>query len=200
MTELTGQDKIMARPLYREPFYYVPQFKLLLACNKLPSIPSDDGGTWRRIRVIDFSQKFVDKPVLPNEQKKDPELRGKLKTWNQGLIWLLINKYYPIYREKGLDSLEPARVKLSTNKYKEDSNIYMEFVNDALEIDDNESLSKELVWGIFKEWHSNSYNGTKAPPLKKLVEFFENSNYKINRGIIKGIKLKDNEVNLDIDN
>ena len=200
MKELTGQDKIMARPLYRDPFYYVPQFKLLLACNKLPSIPSDDGGTWRRIRVIDFSQKFVDKPVLPNEQKKDPELRGKLKTWNNGLIWLLINKYYPIYREKGLDSLEPARVKLSTDKYKKDSNIYMEFLNDALEIDDKESLPKELVWGIFKEWHSNSYNGIKPPPQKRLVEFFENSNYKINRGIINGIKLKDNEINEGIDN
>jgi len=200
MKELTGQDKIMARPLYREPFYYVPQFKLLLACNKLPSIPSDDGGTWRRIRVIDFSQKFVDKPVLPNEQKKDPELRGKLKSWNHGFIWLLINKYYPIYRDKGLDSLEPQRVKLSTDKYKQDSNIYMEFLNDALEIDEKESLPKELVWGIFKEWHSNSYHGAKLPPQKRLVEFFENSNYKINRGIINGIKLKDNEINLGIDN
>jgi len=199
MKELTGQDKIMARPLYREPFYYVPLFKLILCCNKRPGMSSDDGGTWRRVRVIDFSQKFVDKPTLPNEQKKDPELRAKLKTWNQGFIWLLINKYYPIYRDKGLDSLEPETVKLSTNKYKKDSNIYMEFFTDMLENDEKETLPKELVWGIFKEWHDNSYNGSKAPPQKRLVEFFENNNYKINRGIIYGIKLKENDINMGLD-
>jgi phage/plasmid-associated DNA primase len=199
MKELTGQDKIMARPLYREPFYYVPQFKLLLACNKLPSIPSDDGGTWRRIRVIDFSQKFVDKPTLPNEQKKDPELRGKLKSWNQALIWLLINKYYPIYRDKGLDSIEPERVKISTDKYKKDSNIYMEFFTDMLEIDAKDALPKETVWGMFKEWYFNSYNGSKPPPQKRLVEFFEGNNYKINRGSIIGIKLKENDFNMGLD-
>ena len=115
-------------------------------------------------------------------------------------MWLLINKYYPIYREKGLDTLEPVNVKLSTDKYKKDSNIYMEFFNDALEIDEKDSLPKELVWGIFKEWHSNSYNGIKPPPQKRLIEFFENGNYKINKGIINGIKLKDNEINADIDN
>ena len=201
MKELTGQDKIMARPLYANPFYYVPQFKILLACNKLPSVPSDDGGTWRRIRVIDFSQTFVDNPTLPNQQKKDPELREKLKTWNVGLIWLLINKYYPIYKEKKLDTIEPLRVKLSTDKYKKDSNIYIEFFNDHLENDKSkESLPKDLVWGLFKEWHSNAYNGSKAPPQKKLIEFFESNNYKIKGNVVYGIKIKDHDVNNDMDN
>lgn len=191
MKELTGQDKIMARPLYGDPFYYIPKFKIILACNKLPSIPSDDGGTWRRIRVIDFGQKFVDNPTLHYEQKKDPELRERLKTWNQGFIWLLINKYYPLYKKSGLDKLEPDRVKLSTNKYKQDSNIYMEYFNEMLEIDEKESLQKELAWSIFKEWYSNSYNSIKPPPQKKLIEFFESNNYKISKGVIFGIKSKD---------
>ena len=202
MKELTGQDKIMARPLYGDPFYYIPQFKILLACNKLPNIPSDDGGTWRRIRVIDFSQKFVDEPKLPNEKKKDPELREKLKTWNQGLIWLLINKYYLIYKEKKLDSIEPLRVKLSTDKYKQDSNIYMEYMNDMLQVDKQEHIPKDLAWTIFKEWYANSYNGVKPPPQKKLIEFFESNNYRVTRGSngnIYGVKLKDIQIETHID-
>ena len=62
MKNITGQDKIEARPLYGDPFQYTPQFKLLVACNHLPNIPSDDGGTWRRIRVIDFGIKFTSNP------------------------------------------------------------------------------------------------------------------------------------------
>jgi P4 family phage/plasmid primase-like protien len=194
MKELTGQDKIMARPLYGDPFYYVPKFKIILACNKLPTIPSDDGGTWRRIRVIDFGQKFVDNPTLPNEQKKDPELRERLKTWNQAFMWLLLNKYYPMYRKHGLDALEPMKVKLSTSKYKQDSNIYMEYLNEMLDIDEKESIEKELAWRVFKEWYGNSYNGSKPPPQKKLIEFFEINNYRVTKGpngIISGVKMKE---------
>ena len=34
MKELTGQDRIMARPLYGKPFYYIPQFIPILPCNQ----------------------------------------------------------------------------------------------------------------------------------------------------------------------
>lgn len=191
MKELTGQDKIMGRALYSNPFYYVPQFKILLACNKLPEIPSDDGGTWRRIRVADHTQKFVDEPTKQNEHPKDPELRNKLKKWNKSFIWLLINKYYPIYKKMGLDKLEPESVKLSTKKYKQDSNIYLEYMEENLDLDTKESVSKEIIWNTFKEWYGNNYNDKKPPPMKKLVEFFTENSYMVKKGHIFGIKLKD---------
>ena len=203
MKELTGQDKIMARPLYGDPFYYIPQFKILLACNKLPTIPSDDGGTWRRIRVIDFAQRFVTNPTLPNEQKIDPVLREKIKTWNQALIWLLINEYYPLYSSNGLDSMEPESVKLSTSKYKQDSNIYIEFMTENFETAPKESMPKEYVWAQFKDWYSNTYSDKKPPPMKKLIEFFQTNNYKIIKGNIMGIKSKDvcvDNMQLGLDN
>jgi len=144
MKNITGQDKIEARPLYGDPFQYTPQFKLLLACNHLPNIPSDDGGTWRRIRIIDFYIKFTSNPQNKNESKSDPDLRDKIKYWNQGFIWILINKYYPQYKENGLGN-EPDQVKLSTDKYKADSNVFIEFFNEILENDKSETLPKKVV-------------------------------------------------------
>jgi phage/plasmid-associated DNA primase len=196
MKNITGQDKIEARPLYGDPFQYTPQFKLLLACNHLPNIPSDDGGTWRRIRVIDFGIKFTSNPQNPNERKSDPKLREKIKGWNQGFVWLLINVYYPMYVDnEGLDNLEPESVKEATNKYKTDSNAVMEFFNEVLEKDPspNAYLIFDNVWEMFRGWYTNSYND-KKPQRKKFKEYFDNNNFKVETNskglIIRGIKEK----------
>jgi hypothetical protein len=66
MKELSGNDRIMTRGLYKEPCEFKPQFKMILTCNELPEVPSDDG-TWRKIRVIEFTSKFCENPVKPNE-------------------------------------------------------------------------------------------------------------------------------------
>ena len=200
MKNITGQDKIEARPLYGDPFQYTPLFKLLLACNHLPSIPSDDGGTWRRIRVIDFMVKFTSNPQGPNERKSDSKLREKMKKWNQAFMWLLINVYYPMYVENdGLDKLEPERVKLATDKYKADSNAIMEFFNESLEKDPESDIVLNDIYESFKIWYISSYNDKKPLQRKKFKEYFETNNFKVgvsgNRGIvIKGVKIKDHNV------
>ena len=196
LKNITGQDKIEARPLYGDPFQYTPQFKLLLACNHLPNIPSDDGGTWRRIRVIDFFIKFTSNPQNKNERKSDPKLREKIKNWNQGFMWLLINVYYKMYVDnEGLEKLEPERVRLATNKYKADSNVFMEFFNEGLERDAESIILVNDVYEMFRSWYTNSYSDKKPLPRKKLIEYFDNNGYDLisnNKGIfIKGLKSKD---------
>ena len=191
LKELTGQDKIMARALYGKPCYYVPQFTPILACNKLPKI-SFDGGIDRRARVVEHTQKFVDEPTKPNEHPKDPELRGRLKTWHKPFMWLLLNTYYPIYKKYGIDKLEPACVKLSTQKYKQDSNVYyeykQEFIRDAGPTD---RLSKNEMWAVFKEWHTNNYNDRKLPGTKDLYKYFEENGYEKRGSTFCGIAFKE---------
>ena len=78
MKELTGGDWIYARPLFKDPMRYKPQFKLLLTCNTLPQMSTVDGGTWRRVRASEWPSEFVDQPVRPNQFKKDSKLGEKI--------------------------------------------------------------------------------------------------------------------------
>jgi P4 family phage/plasmid primase-like protien len=192
MKNATGQDKILARPLYGDPFYYVPQFKLLMACNRLPNIPEGgDGGVWRRVRVVDFSQRFVDKPTKPDEQAKDKNLHEKMPTWTQALAWLLLNVYFPIYKKcKDIDEITPAIVFQATDKYQKDTNVYIEFVTDTIIYDDSESMDKSDLWNYFKHWYASSYDGVKLPPPKKFFNYLDNNNFKIKGTTVKGIKLR----------
>ncbi|MHB0913835.1 MAG: phage/plasmid primase, P4 family [Armatimonadota bacterium] len=87
--ELTGQDAVVARFLYREFFSYVPTFKLWLACNHVPSIQGQDHGIWRRIRLIPFDVQFAD-PGTAVGPYKDKGLPERLRAEYPGILaWLV---------------------------------------------------------------------------------------------------------------
>jgi phage/plasmid-associated DNA primase len=49
----------------------------------------------RRIRVIEFTSKFVENPKEANEFPVDLELSSKFESWREHFLSMLINKYYP---------------------------------------------------------------------------------------------------------
>lgn len=200
MKELSaGNDKIYARAMYGDPFYYKPQFKLVLTCNKLPDIPSGDGGTWRRLRVTPWESKFVNgEPNGPLEFKKDRDLQEKMEEWGPPFIWILLNKYYRKYLDGGLR--EPEKVLKHTSKYKETNDIYAEWMKQDITRtnDENDSEKMMYIYGMFKEWFKGNYPGTNVPPQKELVKYFESVGVHVNERntMVFGLKVAiDNDVN-----
>jgi P4 family phage/plasmid primase-like protien len=59
MKELTGGDPIQARALFCASEIFIPQFSLVVCTNALFEIKSNDDGTWRRMKLVDFLSKFV---------------------------------------------------------------------------------------------------------------------------------------------
>lgn len=102
MKELTGGDKITCRALHKEPIEFKPQFTMVLACNHLPAVPADDGGTWRRMCVVRYESKFVDKPnpADKNEYPIDTELSKKFDQWTKPFFWIL-TQYYRVFKDGG---------------------------------------------------------------------------------------------------
>lgn len=192
MKELTGGDLIQARALYADPFTYKPQFHLLVLCNNLPAIPSNDGGTWRRIRSVPFSIEFTSNPIKPNQRQKDKTLKSRMKKWNQAFMWLLINKYYPKYKKDGL--IEPKKVIERTDKYKKDVDIYYEFMTENLikTGNDKDSESFAAIFTIFKGWYKEYYD-INNPPKKSLTGYFESIDIRMSGGTVYGVRFKGSE-------
>ena len=199
MKELTGNDKIIARGLFKEPIEFVPQFKLLLMCNDLPNIPSNDDGTWRRLEVVDFVARFVgeeDKHKLDESKhvyKRDKELRNKLPAWKLVFLGLLLEEWMK-YDKEGIKI--PKQVNNKTKSYRNDNDIVGQWIEQTCEIVDNRVLTNGLeqapscfenLFYDFKTWCQSQ--GYKSPDKKKtkddLLKWQEQSKYGLSLGRYK---------------
>lgn len=174
MKELSGGDTIQARELFAPPVEFEPQFKMILTCNHLPKINTNDGGTWRRIRVVEFKSRFEENPdpENPNEYKKDKELPQKLFDYKEAFMSILI-KYYRIYKMNGL--IEPDEVLAYTKNYQQKSDYYMEFIGDVVETTENEKdiLRIDELYLMFKSWYKDTQGEAKCPGRKDLKGYME---------------------------
>jgi len=179
MKEYTGGDKIYSRGLFSTPTPFKPQFKLVLLCNKMPHIKGWDYGTWRRIRVVNFTSSFVDhpNPENPNEYAKDKTLSDKFDGWKEAFMWMLL-EYMKQYKREGMH--EPVQVVQASKEYKKRSDSYLQFLDDNYEFTGNEQdkMSFQDVVESFKMWWRNT-NTTPPPSTSDLMDYITaNSKFK----------------------
>jgi len=184
MKELSGNDRILTRGLYKEPYEFKPQFKMILACNELPEIPSQDGGVWRRLRVIEFSSRFCENPdpSKANEFMMDLELSEKFDRYAEYFISMLIERHKNINPNK---INEPREVINATQKYKDNNDIIGQYVNDRIitDADSKDKIGITEIYNDFKLWSINNVSkGKKTPDRAQLRSYLEK---------IYGLYLKD---------
>lgn len=210
--ELSGNDSIFCRGLYSEGGEFLPMFRLIIVCNKVPRFIGNDPAIIERVRIVPFLSTWCDDaPEDLEEQfkikrfKKDPYFEVRLPLLAPALLWILV-QYYPKYVEEG-----PKKVPLVeeyTKKYWEDQDIYAQYADDCLNImwaDEDETepdLSSKLshmeLYRHFKGWINDCMPGVKPPSSKdaregfnKIIPGFENKKW-------IGVKIvRDDEV-LDI--
>lgn len=159
--ELSGGEPMTGRDLYagsKEMKDFILQIRFHLACNEKPKVTTNDGGTWRRLIVIDFPSKFVPNPdpKNPNEKPMDETVDFKVQTveWAECFMAYLLH----LYREgHGLRKLEaPSEVLEYTNEYKEESDSIARFIGDCLraraEDEEIQPVSKQALAAAFQEW------------------------------------------------
>jgi P4 family phage/plasmid primase-like protien len=166
LKQFTGGDTIIARELFKAPITFKLQGTMLMCCNDLPAVSSIDGGTWRRIRVIEFKSRFCDNPEKENEFKIDPSIKYKIKEWRPYFMSILIH-WYNRYLYEGM--CEPSEVKKATDKYKVDNDKFNEFFSQCLEeVDDGGLETNKTIYNSFQNWWSSNYPSTRIPDNREL--------------------------------
>jgi P4 family phage/plasmid primase-like protien len=167
LKQFSGGDTIIARDLYKSPISFVLQGSMFLCCNDTPDIQSADGGTWRRIKVVEFNSRFVSKPnpCKQNEFLADYDLKYKIKLWNNKFMNLLLH-YYKLYLSEGIT--EPVEVNIATDLYKSENNVFMSFIDAYCVEDKNTFTTVQEIYCKFSFWWMENNPNTKTPPLKEL--------------------------------
>lgn len=162
LKSFVGNDKITYRPMYGESREIRPKYTFLFAVNHLPTLPADDIGTWRRIRLIRFLARFVDNPD-PNskyEHKKDPLLAERFKLWREAVLFLLF-EWHRIFRNKECKLDTPPDVLEATRAYQKQNDQYSEFIDRFTVKKPGGFLQLDSLYNMLKEWWSENTTGSQ---------------------------------------
>jgi P4 family phage/plasmid primase-like protien len=187
--ELTGGDPLTARGLFKDPITFTPMFNLIICANLFLNIKSNDDGTWRRIKVIEFSSKFVDNPVLTNEEEfkylKDTKLKEKMVDWAEYVLYLLVQKAYETQGIVGSFEM----VDCATERYRLSQDRIGQFIKDCIIFGDiSEKETKETLSSEFKHWFELNFKySVKA---KELFDRLETHGLSSNSTTFFGLKIK----------
>lgn len=155
LKELTGNDKQMVRPLFQAPFDLQLQAKFFLGCNEKPSVDAQDEGTWRRLRIIEFGSRFVEKPdpTKSYEFQLNNNLEYEINDWAPYFMSFLISKYVKEYKKYKILS-EPAAVMAVTDCYRNENDSARRFFSEGLILDPTcgIKLTINALWERYRDW------------------------------------------------
>jgi P4 family phage/plasmid primase-like protien len=179
MKELVaGNDTISAREIYREKVTFKPQCTVIMTCNNLPRFRSNDRGTWRRVRKLDFDSTFIPPDegtpsTCPADMEfiADKEFGRKLKTIAPYFLSMLVEI---AMKTKGNVSYKCEKILSASKKYRQSQDYLSLFFDEKItkgHIDDK--IAKSTVKREFISWFKEEYPEQKKPPSSEIVEFLD---------------------------
>jgi P4 family phage/plasmid primase-like protien len=171
MKEIVACDPMQGRALWSESETFTPQFNLVVCLNVLFKIKSNDDGTWRRMKVVEFMSKFVsdgEEHTHDNDYifPKDKTLKEKLKIWAPLFVGMLVD----IASRTGGEVIDCSEVVEASNKYRESQDCLSKFINSNIIKETGHSIKKTELNGTFKLWFADNYGHERMPKLSELEE------------------------------
>jgi len=176
MKELTGGDPIQARGLYSESEIFEPQFNLVVCTNNLFDIESNDDGTWRRIRKVDFVSKFIDEGEEHTDETqyiftKDKSLKDKLPLFAPIFASMLVKR---AFETDGIVA-DSKTVMESSNKYRKCQDNISKFVSEFVQKTgvSTDRIKKKELTDQFKFWFQQEQGARKMPKGTELHNYMD---------------------------
>lgn len=173
LKQLTGDSSMTARALYCESEKFSIQFHLVVCTNTLFEIVSNDDGTWRRIRIVEFMSKFVNpedpKDDTEHQFPKDPILKEKLPSWAPVFASMLVKR---AFENQGI--VENCDIVMSeSNKYRQGQDHIAGFVGEMVARKEGKRIGKRELCEQFKIWFQEQQGNRKAPKGVELCEYMD---------------------------
>lgn len=159
----TGEDKIVARHLHREPLEFQPIGKIWLAANHLPLLAAHSHAVWRRVLPIPFEVRFSDDAEeirLGKAKPKDPDLMLELEPELPGILAKLVRGAIEWYRG-GLRP--PKSVTDALASYKQEMDPLADFIQSCCTLNDSSTVTVKAIYESYEGWCMAS----GADPLHK---------------------------------
>jgi phage/plasmid-associated DNA primase len=169
---------------------------LVVCTNALFEIKSNDDGTWRRMKLVDFLAKFISEGETHTDDTtyvflKDKSLKEKLPKWAPVFISMLIKRAC----ETEGEVKDCQEVVSASNRYRQSQDAISGFINDKIIKDEKGGITKKYLNDVFKEWYQMNYGNRKPPKLSEIedvmIKKFGNRNTKTQKW--HGISIKADE-------
>ncbi|MEX2376004.1 MAG: phage/plasmid primase, P4 family [Dehalococcoidia bacterium] len=172
--QITGGDKLVARPLYGHPVEFKPTFKVWIATNNRPQITGTDDGIWRRVMLVPFVVS------IPKEQQ-DHALAQKLEAERKGIFAWAVQGCIA-WQKEGLNP--PAKVQAAVSEYRSTSDVFSQFLEDRCLLEDEGHAMTKALYDAHGEWCE--LNGETALTKKTLGDRLKRIGLKPTRGKARG--------------
>lgn len=138
----TGGGRVAARELRQGIFEFSPVCKILLECNRRPSISDIDDGIWRRLRIVMFERQVAEAAI-------DRDLPRKLEAERAGLLnWLTDGVL--AWMADGLDP--PEAVRAAGDDYRRGANPFGDWFRERCVAEADHKIRAKDLFDDYKAW------------------------------------------------
>lgn len=185
LKQITGDEPIVCRYLFKEFISFRPSFKTFLATNQLPQVNGSDPAIWRRIRTLPFTRVFT-------AEEQDRELSDKLAAERVGILAWIIRGAVNWY-QNGLPT--PVAVAEANSEYRSEMDSVGQFIDERCETAADVAVSTSTLYERYRH-HCND-NGRSPVSLTMFGRTLSSRGYPAEKrgGGVKyrvGLKLRAN--------
>jgi P4 family phage/plasmid primase-like protien len=142
MKQMTGDDNVKGRHLYKSFFEYRPTYKLHLMTNYKPRVVNGGTGVWRRLLLLPYTRQFLGDQV-------DTTLDAKLEQEKPGILaWLVAGA--AAYHARGL-KLCPELAAASA-EYRAEEDMVGQFLTDRCEVAPGHVTPVAVLYAAYAGW------------------------------------------------
>jgi phage/plasmid-associated DNA primase len=197
--KISGGDIVDPRNLYSsEAVKFKPAFSLHFLTNHDIDIDVKDPAIVRRLRVIQYENKFTDVPK-GNEKQRNNSLKEKLTELPEykNAVMNVLLKYHTKYINNNKILKMPEKIMTDTNKYIYENDPLAEFVTMKLEItkDDKDVIQSSILYTEFKNYYDNPKKIISTKRFKELLTEYDGIKPKITNScnFFSGVKFNDSD-------